>query len=251
MFVYIAICILFASLFVLTFLLKDFMETFSIHREMISILKKRIDLTSDIRDIRNQEVSELSEKIQQFSADLEEAKKELSTDMAFEIEKIRETFEKITKSQARRIWIIERKLGISSSLKFLNEDEDKDKEMKPLDEPLSNYILNRKELNYPPGAIQFFFNDVLKLFQRSYFWEKESETADYIIGRVTNIYVALLKYCDIFPHEKIKDIEKTYNLIANLYISYRFETSIRSIMQSIFDKELWLTSDDVANNLMI
>ena len=79
------------------------METFSIHREMISILKKRIDLTSDIRDIRNQEVSELSEKIQQFSADLEEAKKELSTDMAFEIEKIRETFEKITKSQARRI----------------------------------------------------------------------------------------------------------------------------------------------------
>lgn len=90
---------------------------------MISLLRKRIDLTSDIRDIKNQEIEELSEKMQQFSADLEEAKKELSTDMAFEIEKIRATFEKITKSQARRIWIIERKLGISSSLK-MSETED-------------------------------------------------------------------------------------------------------------------------------
>ena len=79
------------------------METFNLHREMISLLRKRIDLTSDIRDIKNQEIEELSEKMQQFSADLEEAKKELSTDMAFEIEKIRATFEKITKSQARRI----------------------------------------------------------------------------------------------------------------------------------------------------
>lgn len=94
MFVYIAIFILFAALFVLTFLLKDFMETFNLHREMISLLRKRIDLTSDIRDIKNQEIEELSEKMQQFSADLEEAKKELSTDMAFEIEKIRATFEK-------------------------------------------------------------------------------------------------------------------------------------------------------------
>lgn len=47
---------------------------------------------------------------------------EFEKKFALEIEKFRSNFEKITKAQARRIWIIERKVGIAKKIELPNNE---------------------------------------------------------------------------------------------------------------------------------